>query len=165
MLSRLGVIHSVLFKGLHGEVTVNVWIRFWLAQLIQLAFYVLGLVLLIVPCILQAWEPSPDPSIKDQRTIDRWRWPWLRWLGYHNAEDGDSGQTALVWKDGQPVTYANPNWPRWSAYKWSALRNSADGWKYRLAFDGPLITFRVFAWTVKAGYQLENGRKVPVLSA
>lgn len=144
---------------------MNVWVRFALSQLIQFVFSVLGLIVLIVPCAMQAWEPSPEPSIKDKRTIDRWRWAWLRWLGFSNPEDGDSGQTALIWRDGQQqVPYADPQWPRWSAYKWSALRNSADGWKYRLAYDGPLVTFRFLGLRVKAGWQEENGVKVPVLS-
>lgn len=143
---------------------MNVWVRYTLTQLIQAVFFLLGLLMLIVPCAMQAWEASPDSSIKDHRPIDRWRWAWVRWLGYHNPEDGDSGQTALVWRDGEQVTYANPKWPRWSAYRWSALRNSADGWKYRLAYDGPLVTFRFLGLTVKAGYQEENGVKVPVLS-
>lgn len=143
---------------------MNVWVRYWLSQLIQAVFFLLGLIVLIIPCAAQAWEVSPDPSIKDQRPIDRWRWAWVRWLGFHNPEDGDSGQTAFIWRDGVLVPYADPKYPRWSAYKWSALRNSADGWKYRLAYDGPLVTFRFLGLTVKAGYQVENGIKVPVLS-
>lgn len=144
---------------------MNVWVRFALAQIIQFAFFLLGLLVLILPCVLQAWEDSPVLSIGDQRKIDRWQWAWVRWLGFSNPEDGDSGQTALIWKDGQRVLYADPQRPRWSAYKWSALRNSADGWKYRLAYpNGPLVTFRFLGRTVKAGYQPENGFNVPVLS-
>lgn len=144
---------------------MNVWVRFTLVQLAMAVFWFLGLFLLIVPCAAQAWEPSPTPSIKDGRPIDRWKWPWIIWLGYHNVEDGDSSQTALIWKNGQQVPYADPKWPRWSAYRWSALRNSADGWKYRFAYaNGPLVTFPVLGRELKAGWQLENGFNVPVLS-
>lgn len=148
------------------------WLWYVTVQLVQLFFTVLGWFLLIAPCLLRAWKmngasikqwPAPYEHLNG-RQIDTWSWRILRWLGYHNSEDGDSGQTALIWGSGADagklVAYANPKWPRWSAYCWSALRNSADGWKYRFAWEnGPQAQL----FGRKLGWWTENNRKVPLL--
>jgi hypothetical protein len=136
--------------------------RFALVQLVMFVFFVIGLFVLITPCVMQAWEPSPEPSIKDGRKIDRWKWAGVRWLGFHNPEDGDNGQNALVYGS---QAYMPATGARWRAYKWSALRNTADGWKYRFAWaQGRIWEFTVFGKPHKAGWQMENGFNVPVLS-
>lgn len=138
------------------------WLLYALVQLWMLAFWLLGLLVLIVPCWRQSWQPSKRLSIKDgQRVIDEWKSPVMHWLGMHNPEDGDSGQHALIWRNGVQVPFMPNADPRWRAYCWSALRNSADGWKYWFAWEGgPFATFTVFGHTIKLGWQ--NG--LPVLS-
>lgn len=160
---------------------MNVWVRFALVQIVMFVFWVVGIVALIAPCVCKAWETSPVPSIKDgKRIIDRWSWAWVRWLGLSNPEDGDSGQMALVHGD-QPYMppgawreRVKPLWLKstlnylldvWRAYWWSAWRNSADGWKYRFAYEqGLLKEFVVLGVSHKIGWQRENGVKVPVIS-
>lgn len=140
------------------------WAWFVVVQLIMFVFLLLGLVVLIYPCCKQAWEPSPTPSIKDGRKIDRWR---SRILGFafDNVEDGVSGQTALIWLNPETQAPFMPNAaPSWRAYRWSALRNSAGGLKQLFAWaDGPYTEFRFMGRTWRVGWYEEAGRKVPVL--
>ena len=142
------------------------WLWFIVVQLIQLACELVGLVVLIPVCLMHAWEPCVgDGSTK---FIDRWKWAPLD-LIYGNPEDGVSGAKALVWDNGQKVPYMPNAWAPWRAYCWSALRNSADNLKYVFAWDkGPLIKkdYKIFGRqrTFRAGWQMENGINVPVLS-
>lgn len=138
------------------------WVRFAAAQLFQLEAMVIGWVVLIPFCLAQAWEMSPVPSIKDgTRQIDRWKWAPLQWVA-GNWEDGVSGAQALV-NGNQP--YMPRAWAPWRAYCWSAWRNSCDSLKYRFAWsDGPFKQWTLFCRPQHAGWQLENGFKVPVIS-
>lgn len=159
-----------------------IWLRFVGVQLLMLFATIVGWLLLIPFCLLQFWEYEPQGSIKDERTIDVWKWVWLNKV-YGNPEDGVSGQQAIVYTTGVAGPYMPlPDWltrftdipirrflawiyPAWRAYLWSAWRNSADNLKYVFAdADGPLVTFQLFGRTAKIGWQLENGYKVPVLS-
>ena len=139
------------------------WVWFGIAQLVMAILAVIGWVVLILPCLLEAWEPSPIPSINaDHRKIDRWACPWLNWI-WGNPEDGVSGLTALVWVSGSA---RGPYWPgcpnaALRAYTWSAWRNSCDALKYTFAvtwFGTPstVIVGRRVGWSV------ENGRAVLV---
>ncbi len=142
---------------------VLAWGWFTVAQLITLTFMVIGFVVLIIPCLLHAWELSPTPSINDGRKIDRWTWSFLNPI-WGNPEDGVSGQTALVWING---TTRGPYWPTCPnaalrAYAWSAWRNSCDQLKYRLAvtiFGTP--AFKLGNRTI--GWSKENGKPVLVI--
>lgn len=134
------------------------WCWFVVVQLIMLVALVLGLLILIYPCVKRAWVQSGQRSIKDGRPIDRWRCRPLNWV-YGNPEDGVSGQTALVMVN--PVI-AGPYLPsaddRWRAYRWSALRNSCDNLKYVFAWrNGP------YSERLRMGWKEENGVRVPVL--
>ena len=97
-----------------------------------------GLVVLAWPCFRRHWAlagvsnktwPAPYEALNGRR-IDGFtcRWKWFQRC-FHNPEDGDSGQTALIWVNGALQIY-NPTGSRWKAYCWSAWRNSVDGLKY-----------------------------------
>lgn len=150
-----------------------IWLWFALIQFVQLVATVVGWIVLIPFCLLQAWSANAF-SIKDGRRIDSWTWSLLNSV-YGNPEDGVSGKQAVVWLNGT----ASPYYSNWSpiirAYYWSALRNSCDNLKYIFANKkGPLITwtwtfsipFTKYSWTrtSKMGWQEENGFNVPVLS-
>ena len=80
-----------------------------------------------------------------------------------------SGAEALVWQGGARVPYMPGANPARRAYCWSALRNSANNLKCVFAWSrGPFVRRTVsifgFSHTFKAGWQLENGVRVPVLS-
>jgi len=115
-----------------------------------------GIVALAPFCYLHAWTLSTlDGSNKDGRPIDHWNTSWLRVI-YDNPEDGVSGQQALIWNS--TGTALMPYLPKastaWRAYRWSAIRNSADGLKYLFAWkEGPLKTFTLFGRTHKIGWQ------------
>ena len=139
------------------------WCWFAVAQLVMLACTVLGWVVLPLPCLLQAWELSPTPSINDGRRIDRWTWGVLNPI-WGNPEDGVSGQTALVWLNGVTQGSYWPTCPSAAlrAYVWSAWRNSCDPLKYSLAvtrFGTPSV---VVAGR-RTGWSVENGRPVLVI--
>lgn len=163
------------------------WTWFAIAQLLMLVMMVLGWFVLILPCLLQAWETSPAPSINDGRKIDRWRWRILVWAD--NPEDGISGQTALVWGSGanagKRVPYMpTPDWLKrftelpsrklyrwihdaWRAWIWSAWRNSTDQLKYTFALGwrGPQMKPRkILGRTLTGGWSVENRLPVLVLS-
>lgn len=150
------------------------WAWFAIAQLLMLALSVAGWVILILPCLLQAWEPSPAPSIATtpwlppKRPIDRWKWRWLFWAD--NPEDGVSGQSALVWGSGVQagtlVPFMPNAWAPWRAWVWSAWRNSADQLKYTLALGlrGPAFSLPLLGRTLKGGWSVENNLPVLVLS-
>jgi hypothetical protein len=140
------------------------WAYFAFTQLISLDFLVLGLVILIPFCLWQGWDRSRF-SIKDGRPIDQWTFRPLNFI-YDNPEDGVSGQCALVWLDGTTQgPYMPGAWAPWRAYCWSALRNSTDNLKYAFAWkNGPYASIPLFGRTLKAGWKLENGVNVPVLS-
>ena len=148
--------------------SIAIWGWFWLAQIIMLLLAIAGWVILLMPCLLEAWEHSAVPSINaDRRQIDRWAWPWLNWF-YGNPEDGVSGQTALVWLN---ATKQGPFMPgAWSplrAWVWSAWRNSTDSLKYILALDlhGPTMKPRtIFGRILTGGWSVENGLPVLVIS-
>ncbi len=140
------------------------WAYFVAAQALTAVCMLLGFVVLLLPCALEAWETSPYLSINPAHKgrIDRWSWGWLNPI-WGNPEDGVSGQKALVWVNG--VTQ-RPYWPgcpspRLRAYVWSAWRNSCDQLKYTLAvtrFGTPSV---VIAGR-RVGWSVENGRPVLV---
>jgi hypothetical protein len=143
------------------------WLWFAVVQLVSLIAMVAGWLILIVPCALQAWHDVPsqfDPT----RQVDAWSWPIN--AVYGNPEDGVSGQHALVWDDsGHKVAYMPGSNPVWRAYCWSAWRNSTDNLKYVFAWaGGPFVKadYTIFGKTrtFRAGWQVENGIKVPVIS-
>lgn len=139
------------------------WIYFALVQLVSLIAMVLGWIVLIPFCLAQAWTLD-DKSIKDQRPIDRWTWRPLNAV-YGNREDGPSGQTALIWVNGVLSPYMPHAWAPWRAYCWSAWRNSCDNLKYVFAWkDGPFKQWTVLGRQQHAGWRLENGFNVPVIS-
>jgi hypothetical protein len=132
------------------------WLWFGVVQLISLVATIIGWLLLIPFCLAQAW---------DNNVPDRWTWQPLNAV-YGNPEDGVIGQHALIWNStGQKVPYMPGAWAPWRAYCWSALRNSCDNLKYIFAWqNGPFYTRQFGSRTLKVGWQLENGQKVPVLS-
>ncbi len=146
------------------------WLYYGTTQVVQVVASVAGLVVLLLPCRLRAWQPSPHPSINDGRPIDEWSWPLLNRV-YGNPEDGVSGEHALVWVNGTTRVPFDPTLSPWRrAYAWSALRNSADQLKYTFQWRGPGVpraagTFRLFRWTFSYtfGYKVENTKYlVPV---
>ena len=139
---------------------------FWTAQAIMAVLAVIGWFVLIFPCLLEAWDPSPNPSINDGRKIDRWSWRIL--APWDNPEDGVSGQQALVWIN--PATrgpFMPGGWAPWRAWVWSAWRNSTNALKYTLAlgWHGPRMKPRqILGRTLTGGWSVENGVPVLVLS-
>ncbi len=157
------------------------WVAYWGAQVVTWGAFLAGLVVLLVPCLAHAWETSPAPSVKPGHPwIDQWSWPWLRPV-YHNPEDGDSGQRALVWNS--TGTAQGPYWPMsvpaWAAklprvgfvvgwlqdslraYVWSAWRNNADGLKFLFRWRGALpAPWKTASWPligpVAYGWKLED---------
>jgi hypothetical protein len=143
------------------------WVRFAAAQVFQIEAAIAGWLLLIPFCLAQEWAAGPK-SIKDGRLIDAWTWGPLGWV-YDNPEDGVSGQQAIVFTTGAAGPYMPNAWAPWRAYCWSALRNSCDGLKYRFAVPGgPLkkLPYTLFGkrFSLKIGWQPENGLNVPVFS-
>lgn len=145
------------------------WLYFGLVQIIFLVAMVIGWVLLIPFCVAQAWKPINSPLWK-LREIDAWSFGPLNFV-YGNPEDGVSGQKAIVWNKlgTAQVPYMPGAWAPWRAYCWSAWRNSTDNLKYVFAWNnGPFKqwTLTIFGRSIKikAGWQEENGLKVPVLS-
>jgi hypothetical protein len=135
------------------------WLWFAVVQLILLVATVGGWFLLIPFCLLHAWIQPDTKSIKDDRLIDRW---YLINFVYGNREDGVSGQQALI-NGNQP--YMPNAWAPWRAYCWSALRNSCDNLKYVFAWKaGPFKQWTLFGRPQHAGWQMENGFNVPVIS-
>jgi len=137
------------------------WSWFVVVELIMLAAEILGWVILVPFCLRRDWLLDAK-SINDARPVDRWRWAPLNWV-YGNPEDGVSGSTALVWSPaGAGLVPYMPDAPAWwRAYCWSAWRNSTDNLKYVFSWGrGPYLKTRWF----QAGWKLENGRNVPVLS-
>ncbi len=103
----------------------------------------LGLVILIRPCLKQEWQECQSTANlfgRAPRTIDCWKNPWIQSI-YGNPEDGVSGKYALVWYTPPGgvwgsqylVPYKAPftQWAPWRAYCWSAWRNTADQLKYK----------------------------------
>lgn len=139
---------------------VLAWIWFAVVQLISLVATVIGWLVLLPFCAAHAWKLGPK-SIKDARIIDMWSWGPLN-LVYGNPEDGVSGMFALVQGDQEYMPKANA-FSR--AYCWSALRNSCDNLKYVFAWKaGPFKQWTLFGRPQHAGWQMENGFNVPVIS-
>jgi hypothetical protein len=159
------------------------WLVFAGVQLVMLAARVVGVVVLIVPCLVHAWRPARS-RYGPARMIDEWRWPGLNWWT-GNWEDGPSGLHALIWGSGAqagervaylldpPLTKKHQVvkwlWDAWRAYCWSAWRNSANNLKYFFAWEhGPFVevtySFYNQVRTLRLGWQLETGVHVPVLS-
>ncbi len=149
-----------------------IWVLYWLMQLFMVTMGKIVGLLLIFPCLFQAWEISDKPSINDGRKIDKWTWTPLNWI-WGNPEDGVSGQTALVWINGVTrVEYwrtCPANWIR--AMAWSWWRNGADQLKYWFQWRGtnpPLVEGSFHAlgrdWNYSFGWKLENTKyQVPVV--
>jgi len=150
---------------------VKLWLKWFLAQCLMFIAAVLGVFVLPIPCLRQAWNVNAK-SIKDGRPIDTWNSSWLNSV-YGNPEDGVSGNKALVWENGILVPYRQKSRPWVRAYLWSGFRNTADNLKYKFAIQqtmwlesnppqptgGPIK----YWWKFKFGYQIENGYNVPVV--
>lgn len=141
--------------------TLCAWTWFALVQLICLIATIVGWILLIPFCLIEAWIADIS-SAKDGRPIDRWSWKPLNSI-YGNREDGVSGQTALIWVNGSLSFYRPRSWAPARAYLWSAWRNSANGLKYMFQWKGgPLCRKEWKRWYVQFGW---NTSGLPVLSA
>jgi hypothetical protein len=149
---------------LRPVVSTAAWTWLVVVQLIMLVATVVGWFTLWLPAVLRAWT-SPYPStISPTKMCDRWTWP-INFV-YGNPEEGVSGKCAKL-IGGADYMPGAQDW--WRAYLWSAWRNSADNLKYVFAWqNGPFKTWTYTLLgktrTAKAGWQLENGIKVPVLS-
>lgn len=160
----------LLLLALIPKLGTKAGLRFTGVQLLSWWATFAGWFLLIYPCARQRWVVDgvsiADP-LEPRPAISRWTWRWMNPI-WGNPQEGVSGQEALV-RDaqGNQVPY-KPGWgPRLRAYFWAALRNSADGLKYLLAWDkGPLVTFWFFG-TRRAGWlpmpQIKGAPRVPVL--
>lgn len=136
------------------------WTYFAIVQIVSIVFTAIGWILLIPFCVAQAWTVDAI-STKDGRPIDRWNWRTLGRI-YGNPEDGVSGQTALVWDNGQLVFYLPHSASSWRAYRWSAIRNSCDNLKYVFQWQGgPFRRWEKGAFYFQAGW---NSSGLPVLS-
>jgi hypothetical protein len=87
-----------------------------------------GLVILIPPCLAQAWEPcvsTINPYGRAPRPIDRWKSLWLQSI-YGNEEDSVSGKEALIWNStgtARVLYMPDSDKPSWlSQYLWDSLR-------------------------------------------
>lgn len=146
----------------------------YVAQLKMLGAQLLTLLPVLLACRRGAFIPKAQRSIKTMwpepytalngRLVDKWSWNWLNaWC--NNPEDGVSGQDALVWKNGQLVSYAEytglSGWRLAWSWNW---RNAVQALKYRYAIpgEGPLNTFTVFGSTFAYGYKGINGLNCPV---
>lgn len=158
-------------------------LRFVGVQLLSWWATFAGWFLLVYPCLRHGWVADAESiadSLEPRATkISRWAWRWLNPV-YGNPQEGCNGQEALVRDDsGQQGPYKPrpawlPSWAwltwlwdAWRAYAWAALRNSADGLKYLLAWDeGQLVTFSFFG-SRRAGWlpmpQIKGTPRVPVL--
>jgi len=140
---------------------------FVVVEVLSLVGAALGYLILPIPCALQAWHDVPS-QFDAARTIDAWDWEPLNAV-FGNPEDGVSGRYAMVWDNGAHVKYMDGRNPVWRAMCWSIGRNSADELKYvfRWRGSGPAPILRG-TWLGgrewKAGWQVENGTPVPVLS-
>lgn len=159
------------------------WAYYALSQIVSGLFTVIGWVLLLPFCLLNAWsldgisiKPLDDQQIaalkrantwiplsRGRRMITRWSWDWLNAI-YGNPEDGVSGQEALLW-DGDKLVVFMEREPRawWRAYKWSALRNSTNNLKYvfQWRWTNPPYkegTFNIFGKKISYafGWKMEN---------
>jgi hypothetical protein len=150
---------------------VIAWIWFAICQvfafvvLMPLGWLIVGLAVLCgahtdMP-VTASIKPMPG-----REYIDRWTWPINAIYG--NPEDGVTGMDAL----GPSWTgFYNPTGSRWLAFKWSGLRNWADGFNYiTWIFSGtpPLLvkdyTFFGSQRQLKLGWQQRYGRTVMVCS-
>jgi hypothetical protein len=89
-----------------------------------------GYFILILPCICKAWTAPTLKSIKPGHPpVDQWAWGWLNaWYG--NAEDGVSGQQAILVGGALYPTGFRPWVPAAAiAWAWSAWRNGANNVK------------------------------------
>ncbi len=141
------------------------WFNFLIVQLIARSMMIIGWVLLIVPCVMKAWEPveqiyQPKWAKDDdlpKKTIYVWRWQWLNKV-WGNDEDG-------VVSGLRNFKEYNPNATRWKAYLWSAWRNSANNLRFIFRFElGPFYQWQNKAktWYFHFGWY-SNG--FPVISA
>lgn len=147
-------------------------VRFTGVQILSWWATFAGWFLLIYPCAKQAWVVDAD-SIADAlepraSKISRWSVEWLNPV-WGNPQEGVSGQEALIRDaNGNQMPY-KPGWgPRLRAYFWAALRNSADGLKYLLAWaDAPPPVEFWFFGPRRAGWvpmpQIKGTPHVPVL--
>jgi hypothetical protein len=131
-------------------------------------------VVLLPFCLAQSFQLTMSPFVKTpaQRIVDKWKWEPLNAI-YGNPEDGVSGRFAVIWgsgaDEGKQVQYM-PDAPAWKrAYCWSALRNTADGLKYKFAWDGPLATGTVLGRHYQIGWKARSttqgtGPALPVIS-
>lgn len=139
------------------------WLWFIVVQILHLVAWLVGLVLLAPLCYFKMWGDNGVSIKSPDRIIDSWTLPINSIYG--NPEDGVSGKYAVV----AGTSYLPTSNPSIRAYRWSALRNSADGLKYLTAWKkGPMLFSKYYTLFgkqhhTKGGWQNENGFNVPVL--
>lgn len=155
-----------------------IWLWFAVTQIVSIAAALCGIVLMIPLCALRLWKTTTS-TVGPKQTTDKWSVP-INWIYGNPSSDGVSGKYAMIWgsgvDEGKKVPY-KPNSNYFSrAYCWN-LRNNTDNLKYVFSWkklfgwaNGPLVVknytlpFVRSTRTFKAGWQLENGISVPVLS-
>jgi len=155
--------------------TTLAWIYYALCMLFAVAaLFPLGLLIVGAACVFKAWTPtatvpSINPLLKyDRFEVDSWTWPINAIYG--NPEDGVSGIDAFgpSW-----VGPYNTRGSRWEAFRWSGLRNWANGFGYiTWIFGGtPPLLVKEYRLPIlgmrqlKLGWQQRYGRNVMVGSA
>lgn len=84
--------------------------------------WVVGVPLVGVLALFEAWHPRPSRTYADGRIVQVWNGGWLTWL-WGNEEDGVTG---AVW-----YRRAHPEWSaRKCAFMWSALRNPSNNMRF-----------------------------------
>src|SRR5690348_14985066 len=129
------------------------WLYFIFVQLVSLICMLIGWFLLIIPCIMKAWEPveqiyQPQWAIDQKipkKTIQIWTWSWLNPVWGNNEDGVVNGLRA-------GIDY-NPNASRWLAYCWSAWRNSANNLRFVFMWkNGPFYRWSNATYYFQAGW-------------
>lgn len=115
------------------------WIYYVLYQILSLLFTLAGFIILLPLAISKSWYQRPGTS---EMFPNRIVWAWKGWWTFPwcNEEDGIAG--GLI-----PTT--------WSAYRWSAIRNPANGLRWLPGASATLTSKPVFlarSWGYVATY-------------
>jgi hypothetical protein len=121
------------------------WLYFLAVQLVALALFPVGIVVVGVLAATRSWTFD----INTQRYHWLGKWAWI----FDNDEDGIfSGPPSLE------------RHPRWNAFVWCALRNSVNNLRFLTAWKGgPWLQIRRSGRYFQAGFRPDTGW--PVLSA
>lgn len=117
------------------------WLGFALVQLIALAAFLIGVMLLIPLAATHCWTARESRYFAG-RQVTVWRGGWLTWI-WGNEEDGVTGEAST-----QRAAYYAARYPSIGlrAYIWSAWRNSANNLRF------------VFTWKGGPFWRWENAR-------